>query len=106
MSDFLTTQGVAFQLETIVTGARKRLVLVSPYLQLSQTLYERLREADGRVVKITLIYGKGTTSGQGPPKLASAAGPSLRVFSGESPRQVLFQRGADGHYLDEPVRVL
>lgn len=61
MSEFLTTQGVAFQLETIVTGARKRLVLVSPYLQLSQTLYERLRDADGRAVKITLIYGKGTT---------------------------------------------
>ena len=61
MSEFLTTQGVAFQLETIVTGARTRLVLVSPYLQLSQTLYERLRDADGRGVKITLIYGKGTS---------------------------------------------
>lgn len=61
MSEFLTTQGVAFQLETIVTGARKRLVLVSPYLQLSQTLYERLRDADSRGVKITLIYGKGTS---------------------------------------------
>jgi hypothetical protein len=60
MSEFLTTQGVAFQLETIVTGARRRLVLVSPYLQLSQTLYERLRDADGRAVKITLNYGKGT----------------------------------------------
>jgi hypothetical protein len=53
--------GVAFQIETIISGARTRLVVISPYLQLSKTLYERLRDADARGVKTTLVYGKETS---------------------------------------------
>jgi phospholipase D-like protein len=70
MAEFLTTHGTAFQLENIIAGARKRLVLLSPYLQLSKTLFERLCDADHRGVRITLVYGK-----------SSLAEPDIRALS-------------------------
>ena len=58
MLQFLTTAGVNSAIETIIRKASKRLVLVSPYLQLSQILLERLQNADERVEEIIYIYGK------------------------------------------------
>ena len=58
MAEFLTTQGTSYHIENIITNAKNKLVLISPYLQLSKTLFERLRDADKRKVKITLVYGK------------------------------------------------
>lgn len=58
MVDFLTTHGTAFHIENVITRAKRRLVLVTPYLQLSPILHERLRDAADRGVRITLIYGK------------------------------------------------
>ena len=59
MVDFLTTKGVSFQLERIIKNARERLILVSPYLQLSKTLLERIRDADKKGVEITLVCRQG-----------------------------------------------
>src|SRR5690606_19864540 len=47
-----------FHLENIIIEARKSLILVSPYLQLSKILFERLKEAHDRSVNITIVYGK------------------------------------------------
>ncbi len=58
MVQFLTTAGVNSAIETIIRKANKKLVLVSPYLQLSQILLERLQNADDRVEEIVFIYGK------------------------------------------------
>lgn len=58
MAEFLTTNGISYQIEKIIIGAKKELVLVSPYLQLSKTLFERLKDASNNDVKITIIYGK------------------------------------------------
>lgn len=58
MAEFLTTKGVAFHLENIISNAKKKLVLVSPYLQISQSFYERLRDASKRGVSVKIIYGK------------------------------------------------
>jgi len=58
MVQFLTTAGVNSAIETIIRKANRRLVLVSPYLQLSQILLERLQNADDRVEEIIYIYGK------------------------------------------------
>src|ERR671914_2290247 len=60
MAEFLTTQGTAFHVERIITGARATLILVSPYLRLSKTLLERLQDAARRDVKTTLVYGKSS----------------------------------------------
>ncbi len=58
MAEFLTTQGTLHQIENIITNAKNKLVLISPYLKLSKTLSERLKDADRQNVKIILIYGK------------------------------------------------
>lgn len=58
MADFLTTKGISFQLEKIITSAVDSLTIVSPYLKISQIFFDRLKEADSRGVTIRLIYGK------------------------------------------------
>jgi len=58
MVEFLTTSGVSSSLEKIVGTAQKRLVLISPYLQFPQILFERLQQADKRGVQIVFVYGK------------------------------------------------
>lgn len=59
MTEFLTTKGILFYIEHIIRNAKNRLILMSPYLQLSKTFFERLQDADGRNVKITLVCRKG-----------------------------------------------
>jgi len=54
----LTTTGTSHYVENIIIGAEKKLVLVSPYLQISKNLYERLNDASARGVIIKIIYGK------------------------------------------------
>ncbi|TBN04794.1 hypothetical protein EYD45_05910 [Hyunsoonleella flava] len=58
MAEFLTTNGTSYHIEKIITGANKKLILVSPYLQISKTFYERLLDASKRNVSIKIIYGK------------------------------------------------
>jgi len=58
MAVFLTTNGTSYQIETIIIDAKSELTLVSPYLQLSKTFFERLKDASNRKVKIKIIYGK------------------------------------------------
>lgn len=58
MAEFLTTNGTSFNIENIIIEAKSKLVLVSPYLQLSKTFYERLKDASQRKVAIKIIYGK------------------------------------------------
>jgi len=58
MAEFLTTNGTSYRIETIIMEAKNTLTLVSPYLQLSKTFYERIKDASNRKVKIRIIYGK------------------------------------------------
>ena len=58
MAEFLTTNGTSYHIENIIIGAKRKLVLVSPYLQLSKTLFERLKDAANRDVSIRIIFGK------------------------------------------------
>src|SRR3954468_23627543 len=57
MADFLTTHGISFQLENIIKDAKRQLMLVSPFLQLSKTLSERLKDTSNRGVETVIIYG-------------------------------------------------
>lgn len=56
MVDFLTRKNTAFQVEEIVKKAEKELILISPYLQLSEDLVARLKDRDKHPVDITIIY--------------------------------------------------
>lgn len=58
MAEFLTTNGTSYHIENIIIGAKKKLVLVSPYLQISKTFFERLKDASNKNVAIKIIYGK------------------------------------------------
>ncbi len=58
MAQFLSTKGISHHLEEIIKKAKSRLTLISPYLKISQQLFERLKEADQRKVQIQLVYGK------------------------------------------------
>ncbi|NVK65885.1 MAG: hypothetical protein HWE22_14925 [Flavobacteriales bacterium] len=58
MAEFLTTNGTSYHIENVIIGAKLKLVLVSPYLQLSKTFFERLKDAANKGVQIKIIYGK------------------------------------------------
>lgn len=58
MAEFLTTSGTSHWVENIIIDSEKQLILISPYLKLSKTFYERLLDASHRGVKIIFIYGK------------------------------------------------
>ena len=58
MADFLTTQGTSYYLENIIINANKWLVLISPFLNITENFLLRLQDADKRKVKIIIIYGK------------------------------------------------
>jgi sugar-specific transcriptional regulator TrmB len=58
MAEFLTTSGVSYQIESIIKEAKKKLILISPYIQISKVLLERLQNASEKGVEIRLIYGK------------------------------------------------
>ncbi len=58
MAEFLTTSGTIHRMEQIISEAKKSLVFISPYVQISQTIHERLMDAGKRRVSITFVYGK------------------------------------------------
>lgn len=58
MAEFLTTKSTVSHIEKIIIEAEKKLVLVSPYLQISKTFFERLKDASNKNIKITIIFGK------------------------------------------------
>lgn len=58
MAEFLTTVGTSYHIENIIKSAEDFLLLVSPYLKISNVLLERILDADKKGVKISFIYGK------------------------------------------------
>ncbi len=58
MAEFLTTRGTSSAIEKIINDARDRLVLISPFVKIPDTLFQNLKVADRKRVKITLVYGK------------------------------------------------
>lgn len=58
MANFLTTSGTSYHVERIMIDAKKELVLISPYLKLSTTFFERLQDASRKGVLIKIIFGK------------------------------------------------
>ncbi|MDP2728944.1 MAG: phospholipase D family protein [Dehalococcoidales bacterium] len=58
MAEFLTTQATAYNIENIILHSKQKLVLISPYLQLSKNFFGRLNDADGRGIETVIVYGK------------------------------------------------
>ena len=81
MAEFLTTLGAADRLERLVTQARQRLVLISPFLQVSPILLERLQEAERRGVVLTVVYGKAEMKAEERRQLARLDRLTLRYLA-------------------------
>lgn len=60
--DFLTTRGIGDAIEKIINNATDEIVLVSPFIDLPNGIFERLVQADQRGVSITILYGKSELS--------------------------------------------
>ena len=58
MAEFLTTAAITYQVERIILESKKKLVLVSPYIKITKTFLERLRDASERGVIVSVVYGK------------------------------------------------
>ncbi len=80
MAKFLTTQGTSYYLEQIILSAKDRLVLISPYLRISKTFLERLKDANARGVKISIVYGKKELHGDEEKKIFSLKNLTLFYF--------------------------
>lgn len=59
MTEFLTAKRTSSYIEDIIREAKEALVLISPYLKLSEEFFQRLEDADRREVNITLMYREG-----------------------------------------------
>ena len=80
MAKFLTTQGTAYELEEIIIHATKWLILISPYLNISENFLQRLQDADKRKVKIIIVYGKDVLKLEEKRKLQELENLSLYYF--------------------------
>ena len=58
MAEFLTTNGISSELEKVITGAQRRIVLISPYLRISARLRDFLTQADLLKKDIRIVFGK------------------------------------------------
>lgn len=58
MAVFLTTRGTTSELEKIINNAENIVVLISPFIKIPESLFQNLKAADQRGVKISVVYGK------------------------------------------------
>jgi PLD-like domain len=64
MADFLTTSEINSSIERIIRNAKQHIVLISPYIQISDSFVERINEAIKAKVKVELVFGKESPSEQ------------------------------------------
>lgn len=62
MAVFLTTKGIAAELENIIREAKWRIILISPYLQVSEEYISRLDAAANRGVQISVVFRENKVS--------------------------------------------
>ena len=58
MAKYLKTSGISASLEDIISEAREKLYIISPYLKLSDSIKERLSDKEREKVEVRIIFGK------------------------------------------------
>ena len=58
MAEFLTTTGISYNLENLIKNSEEKLFLVSPYLQIADSLKHLIKERDLRKIDIRVVYRK------------------------------------------------
>jgi hypothetical protein len=62
MAEFLNKKKLLEWVPKLIESANKELIIVSPYIQVSQRIYDLLTDAEKRGVETTLIYKEGELS--------------------------------------------
>lgn len=58
MAKFLNTSGTTFFLEELIKNTSRKLVLVSPYLQINTRIKQLIEDANNSGIEIDFLYGK------------------------------------------------
>lgn len=58
MAKYLKTSGISASLEDIISEAKEKLYIISPYLKLSDSIKERLNDKEREKVEVRIIFGK------------------------------------------------
>ncbi|MBW6517643.1 MAG: phospholipase D family protein [ANME-2 cluster archaeon] len=58
MAEFLTTTGISYNLEKLIKNSEEKLFLISPYLQIADSLKHLITERDLRKIDIRVVYRK------------------------------------------------
>lgn len=58
MKKVISTRGISYHIEQLISKARKEIILITPYLQLPREFHKRLIGASEKGIKITMVYGK------------------------------------------------
>lgn len=58
MNKVIPTRGISHRIEEIISKAEKKIILVTPFLKITQEYYTRLIQASEKGVEITVLYGK------------------------------------------------
>ncbi len=58
MADFLNTSKVTYCLEELIKKARKRIILISPYLRFNKRIRELIEDKARAGVQVHVVYGK------------------------------------------------
>lgn len=58
MAKIISTRGISYHIERMITESRSSIQLVAPYLKIAKPLYDRLVLASERGVDIRIVYGK------------------------------------------------
>ncbi len=58
MAKFLDTAGVSYHLQQLINGSQEKLILISPYLKISERLKQSLEDKDRMKIDIRIIFGK------------------------------------------------
>lgn len=62
MAEFLNKKKLLEWVPKLIETAEKELIIVSPYIQISERIYDLLKDAEKRGVETTLIYKEGELS--------------------------------------------
>lgn len=58
LANFLDTAGVSFYLQKLINNANEKLILISPYLKISDRLKQSIEDKDRMKIDIRFVYGK------------------------------------------------
>lgn len=71
MSKFLNTKGITDWITRIIDETERELVIITPYMQLSDNIYNSLQNANNRGVETIIIYREGKLTEKDKQKLCS-----------------------------------